>query len=239
MGRKSRRWTEITSIDRVGDVRCDKELQIMQHLVNGNLEALTQASFICILAIAIIILNLLVIATFINFRGKLKPLLDSCRLTHEWTRISFYVGPQEVINIYLLSLAFADLICGIVIVPLSIYPALQSSELNKIICWMFVNKHLHSSSTDDYKSSWKMYGDFSGILCRLSGYIEVTLFSIIVRWYLILLEFFKISSCFVVDLYVYVDISGQILSCSEAIKIWNCSDTDTWVTKPCFNNKLL
>lgn len=42
----------------------------MQHLVNGNLEALTQASFIFILAIAIIILNLLVIATFINFRGN-------------------------------------------------------------------------------------------------------------------------------------------------------------------------
>lgn len=35
-------------------------------------------------------------------------------------------GPQEVINIYLLSLAFADLICGLVIVPLSIYPAIQS-----------------------------------------------------------------------------------------------------------------
>ena len=39
------------------------------------------------------------------------------------------LGPQEVINIYLLSLAFADLICGIVIIPLSIYPALQSSKL--------------------------------------------------------------------------------------------------------------
>lgn len=44
----------------------------MQHLVNGsNLEALTQASFIFILAIAIVISNLLVIATFINFRGEL------------------------------------------------------------------------------------------------------------------------------------------------------------------------
>lgn len=42
----------------------------MQHLVHGNLEALTQASLIFILAIAIILLNLLVIATFLNFRGE-------------------------------------------------------------------------------------------------------------------------------------------------------------------------
>lgn len=104
----------------------------MQHLTNGNLEALTQASFIFILAITIILLNLLVIATFINFRG-----------------------PQEVINIYLLSLAFADLICGLVIVPLSIYPALQAA---------------------DFESS---YGEgLADILCRITGYIEVTLFSI-------------------------------------------------------------
>lgn len=39
------------------------------------------------------------------------------------------LGPQEVINIYLLSLAFVDLICGLVIVPLSIHPILRSSEL--------------------------------------------------------------------------------------------------------------
>jgi hypothetical protein len=43
----------------------------MQHLVHGNLEALTQASFIFILAIGLVLLNLLVIATFINFRGEL------------------------------------------------------------------------------------------------------------------------------------------------------------------------
>lgn len=41
-----------------------------------------------------------------------------------------YVGPQEVINIYLLSLAFADLIAGLVIVPVSIYPALQGCKLS-------------------------------------------------------------------------------------------------------------
>lgn len=43
---------------------------------------------------------------------------------------NYFAGPQEVINIYLLSLAFADLICGLVIVPLSIYPALESSRLH-------------------------------------------------------------------------------------------------------------
>lgn len=42
----------------------------MQHLAHGNLEALTQASFIFILAIFLVLLNLIVIATFINFRGK-------------------------------------------------------------------------------------------------------------------------------------------------------------------------
>ncbi|KAG5679214.1 hypothetical protein PVAND_008799 [Polypedilum vanderplanki] len=102
----------------------------MQHLFNENIEALTQASLIFILGVVIILSNLIVIATFINFRG-----------------------PQEVINIYLLSLAFADLICGLVIVPLSIYPALQSA---------------------DGESKW-VYGS---IMCRITGYIEVTLFSI-------------------------------------------------------------
>lgn len=43
----------------------------MQHLAHGNLEALTQASFIFVLAIFLVLLNLIVIATFINFRGKL------------------------------------------------------------------------------------------------------------------------------------------------------------------------
>lgn len=63
-----------------------------------------------------------------------------------WFRIS--VGPSEVINHYLLSLATADLLCGLIIVPLSVYPALTRE-------WL--------------------YGD---VACRLVGYLEVTLWSV-------------------------------------------------------------
>jgi hypothetical protein len=45
-------------------------LQTMQQLVHGNLEALTQASFIFILAIALVLSNFLIVATLINFRGE-------------------------------------------------------------------------------------------------------------------------------------------------------------------------
>lgn len=48
----------------------------MQHLAHGNLEALTQASLIFVLAIGLVILNLLVIATFVNFRGELFIVCD-------------------------------------------------------------------------------------------------------------------------------------------------------------------
>lgn len=63
---------------------------------------------------------------------------------HRECIISFdFVGPQEVINIYILSIATADLICGLLVVPLSVYPAMVQR-------WI--------------------YGD---IVCRLAGYIEV------------------------------------------------------------------
>lgn len=52
-------------------------------------------------------------------------------------------GPQEVINTYLLSIASADLICGLLVVPLSVYPAMVQA-------WV--------------------YGE---IICRIVGYIEV------------------------------------------------------------------
>lgn len=57
-------------------------------------------------------------------------------------------GPSEVINCYLLSLASADLLCGLLVVPLSVYPALVRR-------WV--------------------YGD---IVCRLVGYLEVTLWAV-------------------------------------------------------------
>lgn len=55
---------------------------------------------------------------------------------------------NEVINYYLLSLAVADLLCGLFVVPLSVYPAITGR-------WMF--------------------GD---LMCRLVGYVEVTLWSV-------------------------------------------------------------
>lgn len=91
----------------------------------STLEALTIASVIFIACVAIIMSNILIIATFVNFRG-----------------------PAEVINIYLLSLAVADLLCGLLIVPLSVYSAMVQQ-------WV--------------------YGDLA---CRLVGYLEVTLWSV-------------------------------------------------------------
>ncbi|KAF7272529.1 G-protein coupled receptor DopEcR [Rhynchophorus ferrugineus] len=92
-----------------------------------TLESLTQAGIIFIMALAIIITNVLIIATFLNFRG-----------------------PSEVINCYLLSLAVADLLCGVIVVPLSVYPAIVKD-------WV--------------------YGD---VICRLVGYLEVTLWAVTV-----------------------------------------------------------
>lgn len=102
-------------------------LQGLSHLqvYGSTLEALTQAALIFILGVAIVASNLIIIATYLNFRG-----------------------PTEVINYYLLSLAVADLLCGLMIVPLSVYPALTGQ-------WM--------------------YGE---VLCRLVGYLEVTLWSV-------------------------------------------------------------
>lgn len=53
-----------------------------------------------------------------------------------------------MINCYLLSLAVADLLCGLLVVPLSVYPALVQK-------WV--------------------YGD---LVCRLVGYLEVTLWAV-------------------------------------------------------------
>lgn len=92
-----------------------------------SIESLTEAGIIFIMSLAIIVTNVLIIATFLNYRG-----------------------PSEVINCYLLSLAVADLLCGVFIVPLSVHPALVNE-------WV--------------------YGE---ILCRVVGYLEVTLWTVTV-----------------------------------------------------------
>lgn len=98
----------------------------MQHLLT---EGITQALIILILGIIVILSNLIVIATFINFRGIL-----SIQVSGVWIiYLNYFSGPQDVINIYLLSLAFADLICGLIIVPLSIYPALHSGAKKLVL----------------------------------------------------------------------------------------------------------
>ncbi|KAG4079809.1 hypothetical protein HA402_014940 [Bradysia odoriphaga] len=89
-------------------------------------EDFTKPALILVLAVAIVFSNVLIIATIVNFR----------------------VGPTEIINHYLLSLAVADLLCGLLIVPLSVYPTITGE--------------------------WE-YGDFA---CRCVGYLEVTLWSV-------------------------------------------------------------
>ncbi|XP_018335513.1 beta-2 adrenergic receptor [Agrilus planipennis] len=90
-----------------------------------SLTNLVEAAIIFVMAVAIIVTNVIVIATFLNFRGQ-----------------------SEVINCYLLSLAVADLLCGLLVIPLSVYPALVQK-------WV--------------------YGD---IICSIVGYVEVTLWSV-------------------------------------------------------------
>ncbi|VVC92793.1 unnamed protein product [Leptidea sinapis] len=91
-----------------------------------SLESLTLAVIIAVIGFAIIISNFLIISAFLNFKGL----------------------SNEVINYYLLSLSIADLLCGVFVVPLSVYPAITGR-------WMF--------------------GD---LMCRLVGYLEVTLWSV-------------------------------------------------------------
>lgn len=82
-----------------------------------------------------------------SFFPGLKGVVQLISKANRKTRISI-AGPGEVINYYLLSLASADLLCGLLVVPLSVYPALMRR-------WV--------------------YGD---IVCRLVGYLEVTLWAI-------------------------------------------------------------
>ncbi|XP_065213002.1 beta-2 adrenergic receptor [Planococcus citri] len=84
-----------------------------------TLEASVQATIILTIAVIIIVLNTLIITSFSNFRGT-----------------------GNVLNIYILSLSIADLVCGLLVVPLSVYPALVRQ-------WV--------------------YGD---LMCRVVGYTE-------------------------------------------------------------------
>ncbi|XP_076034380.1 melatonin receptor pdcr-1-like [Oratosquilla oratoria] len=85
-------------------------------------ESVAQAAVILVIGIAIIISNIIILATFITMPG-----------------------PKDVIMYYLMSLGVADLVAGVVVVPLSVYPALVKR-------WV--------------------YGD---AVCGLAGYLEIML----------------------------------------------------------------
>lgn len=85
---------------------------------------LIQAAIILLIGISIIVANVLVIATILMTPGQRDPMIY-----------------------YLMSLAIADLLCGILVVPLSVYPAIAQE-------WV--------------------YGD---LVCRVEGYLEVSLWS--------------------------------------------------------------
>jgi len=89
-------------------------------------ENLAQAVIIVILDVVIVCSNVLIIATLVTGSS----------------------GVGDVLNYYLLSLAAADLLAGVLVVPLSVYPALTHS-------WAF--------------------GD---VLCSILGYVEATLWAV-------------------------------------------------------------
>lgn len=130
----------------------------------STLETFDQAApLILILAVAIVFSNVLIIATIVNFRGNyteriLSNFIDSLsafqpnEIGLTFVYFSSFpestVGPTEIINHYLLSLAVADLLCGLLIVPLS-------------ALFLMAGK-------------WEL-GEFT---CRFMGYLEVTLWSV-------------------------------------------------------------
>lgn len=128
-------------------------LTSLQQVHNSTLEAFTQAALILALAVAIVAANVILIAAIVNYRGehkrtKSRPIYSVSLYIRIFFSFFSSVGPSEVINHYLLSLATADLLCGLLIVPLSVYPALTGE-------WLYGN-----------------------IACRLVGYLEVTLWSV-------------------------------------------------------------
>ncbi|ODN03322.1 putative G-protein coupled receptor 52 [Orchesella cincta] len=88
------------------------------------IEHLIQAIIVLSVGVLVIVTNVIIIATFITAPG-----------------------PREVLTYYLLSLAVADLLAGVLVVPLSVYPTLVHH-------WM--------------------YGD---VLCKASGYLGAVLWT--------------------------------------------------------------
>ncbi|CAG7825145.1 unnamed protein product, partial [Allacma fusca] len=97
---------------------------IGQEAIEVQIEALVQAIIILSIGVLIIVTNVIIIATFITAPG-----------------------PREVLTYYLLSLSVADLLAGVLVVPLSVYPTLIQQ-------WV--------------------YGD---VICKVSGYLGAILWT--------------------------------------------------------------
>lgn len=94
-------------------------------LGDGGFETIIQAAVILLIGIAIIVSNILVIAALLTSTEH-----------------------RDAMNYYLLSLAVADLLCGVLVVPPSVYAAIVQE-------WVY-----------------------GGLLCLLTGYLEVTLWTV-------------------------------------------------------------
>lgn len=108
-------------------VNKDGNIVILDDGVGGieiPIEHLIQAIIVLSIGVLVIVTNVIIIATFITAPG-----------------------PREVLTYYLLSLSVADLLVGVLVVPLSVYPTLVHH-------WM--------------------YGD---VLCKASGYLGAVLWT--------------------------------------------------------------
>lgn len=140
-------------------VNKDGNIVILDDGVGGieiPIEHLIQAIIVLSVGVLVIVTNVIIIATFITAPGKKRTKYvkgnkyrqrkKSIEMYYERLKC-FFVGPREVLTYYLLSLAVADLLVGVLVVPLSVYPTLVHH-------WM--------------------YGD---VLCKASGYLGAVLWT--------------------------------------------------------------
>ncbi|GIY40752.1 g-protein coupled receptor 52 [Caerostris darwini] len=127
-------------------------------------EQVVEAVVILVICVAIVVTNVLII----------------------WA-VSSSPSPKDAIDLYVLSVAVADLLCGVCIVPLSIYPAFVKewvmTPLSVVLGFEIVRrlealgrgpncKRPHENCTN---LTFTVYGN---LICRLTGYLGLTLWSV-------------------------------------------------------------